>query len=61
MVMITMMIKIAAAPPDPMIGILNVSSESMKDRVASSARLSASTVLRTKAVSLNSNFSSFQC
>ena len=61
MVMITMMIKIAAAPPDPMIGVLKVSSESMNEKVASSIRGSASTVLRMNTDSLNFTLSSFQC
>ena len=45
MVMITIMTKIAAAPPDPMIGILKLSSESVNEKVVSSIRGSASTVL----------------
>ena len=61
MLIITMMTIIAAAPLDPMIGILKVSSESMKEAVTPPARGSDSTVLRTKTDSLNFNFSSFQC
>ena len=61
MMMTTTMTIITAAPPDPMIGTLNVSRDSKKEGEALEAWISSSTGLRANTVSLKFSFSSFQC
>ena len=61
MMMITTMITVTAAPPEPMIGTLKLSRESRKEEVGSSVEESTVTLLRAKTVSLKFSFPSFQC
>ena len=61
MMMTTRMTIMTAAPPDPMIGNLNVSRESKKEGESLFAWLSISTLLLANTDSLTFSFSSFQC